>query len=353
MTTTPKQRSESHNKSIKLVEIARLVGGELTGDAEILITGIAGIKEAQEGELTFLANAKYLPFLSQSHASAVLVPHDFSEKTPKAVIRTKDPSKAFTQVIAHFNECRTPRETGIHPTAVIGRSAKLGSEFSVGAHAVIEADVALGDRTTIGAGVFIGRASVIGSDVIIYPNVTLRENTHIGDRVIIHSGTVIGADGFGYETVDGKHVKIPQTGCVRIDEDVEIGANVCIDRGRFGKTWIQKGTKIDNLVQIAHNVVIGENSLIVSQAGISGSSTLGKNVIIAGQAGIVGHVTLGDNVIVGAQTGISKSVPENTVMLGSPAKPIGEQKRLFALIARLPELFKEFSELKKKFSDKK
>ncbi len=177
---------------------------------------------------------------------------------------------------------------------------------------------------------------------------TIREETEIGDRVIIHSGSVIGSDGFGYETVDGNHIKIPQTGSVWIQDDVEIGANVCVDRGRFQKTVIKKGVKIDNLVQIAHNVVIGENSLIISQAGISGSSELGKNVIIAGQAGLVGHITLGDETVVGAGAGVTKSWPAKSIILGSPAKPLSEQKKLFAFISRLPELFKEFAELKKK-----
>jgi UDP-3-O-[3-hydroxymyristoyl] glucosamine N-acyltransferase len=201
----------------------------------------------------------------------------------------------------------------------------------------------------IEAGTFVGPSCRIGRDVRVYPNVTIREETVIGDRVIVHSGTVIGADGFGYETVDGVHVKIPQTGSVLIEDDVEIGANVCIDRGRFQKTWIKKGAKIDNLVQIAHNVTVGENTLLISQSGISGSTELGKNVVLAGQAGLVGHITLGDNVIVGAGAGVTKSVPADTIVLGQPAKPISEQKRLFALINRLPELFREFAEMKKKF----
>lgn len=348
MTTIPKQKSESRTKSLKLVEIARLVGGELTGDAAMAITGVAGIKEAEKGDITFLANARYLSFVSGTRASAILVPKDFSEKTPLSVIRIDDPSKAFTQVVAAFSGPNGSAKAGIHPAAVIDKSVMLGQGVHVGPHAVIEKGAVIGSRSSVEAGVFIGASSVIGEDVHIFPNVSIREGTEIGDRVTIHSGAVIGADGFGYETVNGVHLKIPQTGYVSIEADVEIGANVCIDRGRFGKTWVQKGTKIDNLVQIGHNVVIGPNSLLVSQAGVSGSSTLGKNVILAGQAGIVGHITLGDNVVVGAQAGVSKSVPAGSVVLGSPAKPLTEQKRLFVLIARLPELFKEFAELKKK-----
>jgi UDP-3-O-[3-hydroxymyristoyl] glucosamine N-acyltransferase len=218
----------------------------------------------------------------------------------------------------------------------------------VGPHAVISEGCRIGDRSIIGANVFIGAGCQIGEDVLIYPNVTIREYVEIANRVIIHSGSVIGSDGYGYETVDGEHEKIPHVGSVLIDDDVEIGANVCVDRGRFKKTWIQKGAKIDNLVQIAHNVVIGPNTLIVSQAGISGSTEIGKNVIIAGQAGIVGHITIGDHAIIGAGAGVPKSVPANAVVLGSPAKPIQEQKRLFAYISRLPEIFKDVAALKKK-----
>ncbi len=231
---------------------------------------------------------------------------------------------------------------------MIDTSVKLGKDVSVGPHAVIEKRCVVRDGAVIGAGVFIGHDSVIGSGTRIYPNVTIREASRIGDRVIVHSGTVIGSDGFGYETVDGVHHKTPQTGYVQIDDDVEIGSNVSIDRGRFERTWIGKGSKIDNLVQIAHNVVIGANSIVVSQVGISGSSTLGKNVILAGQVGVVGHIEIGDNTVIGAQSGVTKSIPAGSVVLGSPARPILEEKKLLVLIARLPELFKEWAEFKKK-----
>jgi UDP-3-O-[3-hydroxymyristoyl] glucosamine N-acyltransferase len=235
---------------------------------------------------------------------------------------------------------------------VVDPKAIIGKDVYIGPHAVVETGVRIGDGATIEAGVFVGYKSTIGAGALIYPNVTIREECRIGDRVIIHCGAVIGGDGFGYETVDGKHYKIPHLGTVEIEEDVEIGANVCIDRGRFQKTIIRRGVKIDNLVQVAHNVVIGPDSLIISQAGISGSTELGANVIVAGQAGIVGHITLGDGAIVGAGAGVTKSVPAKTVVLGSPAKPMTEQKRIFALIARLPELFREFAELKKKVEGK-
>ena len=217
-----------------------------------------------------------------------------------------------------------------------------------GPHAVIEAGVGIGDGTVIGANGFVGRSARLGKNCRIYPNVTLRERVELGDRVIIHSGTVIGSDGFGYETAGAQHVKIPQLGSVTLEDDVEIGSNACVDRGRFQNTRIGRGTKIDNLVQVAHNVIIGPDCLIVSQSGISGSTELGKNVVVAGQAGLVGHLTVGDGAVIGARAGVSKSVPAKTVVLGEPARPIGEQRRLFALIAKLPEMFKDLSELKKK-----
>lgn len=345
---TPTRRKDSETpKSLKLEEIAALVGGEVVGDSTLTITGVAGIKEAQKGDITFLSNAKYLPFLGQTQASAVITSKEIVSSA-KPLVRAANPSLAFSKVISFFTPVAAPKAAGVHPSAVVHKSVRLGVGVSIGPHVVVEEGCVIGDHTIIEANTFVGSDCVLGRSVKIYPNVTLREATEIGDQVIIHSGTVIGSDGFGYETLNGAHMKIPQTGSVKIDDEVEIGANVCVDRGRFGKTWIQKGTKIDNLVQIAHNVVIGPNCLIVSQAGISGSTELGKNVVIAGQAGIVGHLKLGDGVVVGAGSGVIKSVPENTVVLGQPAKPIAEQKRLFALISRLPDLFKEFSELKKK-----
>lgn len=348
MIPTPRKNNEVP-KSLKLKDIAEIVGGEVIGDPAIPITGVAGIKEAQEGDITFLSNVKYLPFLRQTQASAVIVEKDVVFDR-KPLVRVANPSLAFTQTLSFFVPAKVSKPRGIHPSAVVDKSVLLGKDVSIGPHAVIEAGVVVGDHSTIEANVFLGEDCLIGRSVWIYPNVTIRERTKIGDRVIVHSGTVIGSDGFGYENVEGVYVKIPQTGFVEIEEDVEIGANVCIDRARFQKTWIKKGTKIDNLVQVAHNVVIGENSLIISQSGISGSSELGKNVVIAGQAGVVGHVTLGDGVILGAASGATKSWPENTILIGSPAKPIAEQKRLIALVSRLPELFKDFLEMKKKLN---
>ncbi len=346
---TPTQRKNSDRpKSLKLQEVAQLVGGELLGDGEVVITGVAGIKDAKKGEITFLSNSKYLPFLEQTQASAVITSKEVVSKT-KSLVRTSNPSSAVSKVISYFHSSESPKPSkGVHPTAVIDASAVLGKDVSVGPHAVIEKGSTIGEGSVIGANTFIGAGSVIGANVWIYPNVTIREKTEIGKNVIIHSGTVIGSDGFGYETVEGEHIKIPHTGTVLIEDDVEIGSNVCIDRGRFQKTRIGHGTKIDNLVQIAHNVVVGSNCLIVSQSGISGSTELGKNVVVAGQVGIVGHVQIGNDVVIGAGSGVTKSIPDQTVVLGSPAKPIQEQKKIYVLTGRLPELFETLAAIKKK-----
>lgn len=346
MTTTPRKNNEAA-KSLKLFEIAQLVHGELVGDRNVVITGVAGIKDAQKGDITFLANAKYLPFLRHTHASAVIVGPEV-ETSDRAFIRSDHPSQAFTQIVSYFTPKAAPIEAGVHPTAIIAKNVHLGPNISVGAYVVLEEGVFVDEGSVLHAHLYVGRDTHIGKNCILYPHVTLREHVKIGDRVIIHSGSVIGSDGFGYETADGRHIKIPQFGSVEIEDDVELGANVCVDRGRFKNTLIKRGTKIDNLVQIAHNVVIGEDCLVVSQVGISGSTELGKRVIVAGQAGLVGHIEVGDDAIIGARSGVSKSVPAGAVMLGEPARPIQEQKRLFAFISRLPELFKEFADIKKK-----
>ena len=345
--TPPTRKNNALRKSITLGEIAELVGGKLTGKSDILITGVAGIKDAKAGDITFLASPKYLPFLKNTQASAVVTGRDV-DSVPAASVQTDNPSVAFTKIVTLFSPAPEKKTPGVHPTAVVHPSAKLGKDVFVGPNVTIDENAVIGAGSSIGAGCYIGSHVELGQEVCLDPNVTVLHDVHIGNRVVIHSGTVIGSEGFGYETVDGVHTRLPHTGIVVIEDEVEIGANVCVDRGRFDKTWIQKGTKIDNLVQIAHNVVIGAGSLIVSQAGISGSTELGRGVILAGQAGLVGHITLGDNVIVGAGAGVTKSVPEKTVVLGSPAKPMAEQKKIFALIARLPDLFKDIADLKKK-----
>src|SRR6266536_313433 len=330
-----------------LQDVAEMSGGELVGDPSLQITGAASLAEATPGEVSFFANRKYIGLLRKTRASADFVPADFADPIPAAQIRVSNPTKAFEQVVLKFAPKPITFALGIHPTAVIDPSAQLGQRVSIQPHVVIEAGARIGDDTIIGAGGYIGHETTIGSSCLIYPRVTIRERSRIGSRVIIHSGAVIGADGFGFEMVDGRQQKIQQFGLVQIDDDVEIGANTTIDRARFGRTWIQQGVKIDNLVQIAHNVVIGKNSVIVAQTGISGSTRVGERVMMGGQVGIVGHLEIGDGTAIGAQSGVSKSLPGG-VWFGSPAVPLGEAKQQIAWIHRLGKLFGRVKEIEKK-----
>jgi UDP-3-O-[3-hydroxymyristoyl] glucosamine N-acyltransferase len=258
---------------------------------------------------------------------------------------------AFVKVVALFRPAKQRHPRGIHPTAIVGKGVQLGRGVCLGAYSVVEEDATIGDGSVIYPRCYIGYASAIGKDTVIYPQVVVRENVTIGNRVIIHSGTVVGSDGFGYVTVEQAHHKIPQVGTVIIEDDVEIGANVAIDRARFDKTVIGSGTKIDNLVHIAHNVTIGKNCLIVAQVGISGSTSVGDNVILAGQVGIVGHIKIGDNAVVLAKSGVSKAVPAGSSVWGYPAKEEGFAKRLNAHLNNLPRLSAEVKELKKKIEE--
>ena len=330
-----------------LEQLATMSGGELAGDPGLKITGAASLAEATAGEISFFSNRKYVGLLRKTRASAVFVPPDFAEPISAAQIRVSMPAKAFEQVVLKFAPKPFTFTPGIHPSAIVDPSAQLGARVSIQPHAVIEAGAKIGDDTIIGAGTYIGHETVIGARCLIYPRVTIRERSCIGSRVIIHSGAVIGADGFGFEMVDGRQEKIQQLGIVQIDDDVEIGANTTIDRARFGRTWIQQGVKIDNLVQLAHNVVIGKNSVIVAQAGISGSTRVGERVTMAGQVGIVGHVEIADGSVIAAQSGVSKSVPGGT-WFGYPAGPIDQVKQQIAWIRSLGKLFARVKEIEKK-----
>jgi UDP-3-O-[3-hydroxymyristoyl] glucosamine N-acyltransferase len=333
-----------------LKEIAQIIEGELVGEANTVITGVCGIEDAGEGDITFVANPRYLPLMAVTRASAIITSFDI-KSAAKPIIRTANPSLAFAKALSLVMPEEIKHPKGIHPTAILGKNVKLGNNVAIGAHAVVEDDCSIADNAIIYPGCFIGQGTTIGSDTLIYANVSIREHVQIGKNVIIHSGTVVGSDGFGFATVNGVHHKIPQVGTVEIGDDVEIGANVAIDRARFAKTVIGRGTKIDNLVQIAHNVVIGENCLIVSQVGISGSTVLGNNVVLAGQVGLVGHIKVGDGAVVAAQSGVSKSIPDGTMMWGYPAKPIAEAKKVNACVQRLPELYKTIAELKKRIQE--
>jgi UDP-3-O-[3-hydroxymyristoyl] glucosamine N-acyltransferase len=324
-----------------------MCGGELVGDPSLQITGASSLAEATPGELSFFTDRKYIGLLRKTRASAIFVPPDFAEPIDAAQIRVSNPTKAFEGVLLKFAPKPITFAPGIHSSAVVDPSAQLGERVSIQPLAVVEPGAKIGDDTIIGAGSYVGHESVIGSACHIYPNVTIRERSRIGSRVIIHSGAVIGADGFGFEMVDGRHQKIQQLGRVQIDDDVEIGANTTVDRARYGRTWIQEGVKIDNLVQIAHNVVIGKNSVIVAQAGISGSTRVGERVTMAGQVGIAGHLEIADGTIIAAQSGVAKSLPGG-VWFGYPAVPFAQAKQQIAWTHRLGKLFARVKEIEKK-----
>lgn len=343
---------------VNLKELARLVNGKVIGDGETVVTGVAGITDAKKGDITFVAHPKYTEKIVQTSASAILLdkPH---EKCSIPIVLVENPKYAFSCIISHFH-VKPYSPKGVNPKAVIGKAVTLGQDVSIHPLAVIEDRAKIGKRVTIYPGVYVGEDSEIGDDCVIYPNVTIMSKISIGKRVIIHSGTVIGSDGYGYVPYKKKHHKIPQVGEVLIEDDVEIGSNVSIDRATMGKTIIKRGTKIDNLVQIAHNVKIGENCIIVAQVGIAGSSELGDSVTLAGQVGVVDNVKVGDNSLVGAQTGVFKDIEPNQQVFGNPFMPYGKFIRTYAIISRLPELRKQLidceerlSELEKQTSKKK
>jgi len=333
--------------TLTLEEVAMMSGGELVGDPAVKITGAASLGEAVPGEITFYSDPRYGPLLRKTRASAVFVPPGFGDSITAAQIRVSNPIKAFEQVVLKFAPKPITFRPGIHPSAIVDASVQLGKRVSIQPYAVIEAGARIGDDTVIGAGSYIGHETVIGAACLIYPQVIIRERSRIGSRVIIHGGAVIGADGFGFEFVENRHKKIPQLGIVQIDDDVEIGANTTLDRARFGRTWIQQGVKIDNLVQVAHNVVIGKHSVVAAQTGISGSTRVGEYVQMAGQVGIVGHVEIADGSMIAAQSGVSKSIPGGT-WFGYPAMPMPEARRQIAWVRRLGKLFERVKEIEKK-----
>ena len=327
--------------AITVQELAVLVGGQfaLPADGAKAIHRGAAIAEADEGDVTFFANAKYLSALKSCRATAAFVPLDFAEDISPVCIRVESPSLAFSKVVEMFAPTPVVFAPGIHPSAVIGRDVSIGQGASIQPFVVIEDGASVGAGSVIGAHSYLGNGASVGKNCLLHPRVTVGERCVVGNRVVLHSGVVLGSDGFGFEFSGGRHVKIPQIGVVQVDDDVEIGANTTIDRARFGRTWIGEGTKIDNLVQIAHNVVIGKHSLVVALTGIAGSVKIGNYVTIAGQVGIVGHIEIGDQAIVAAKSGISKNIAAKEVVWGSPSQPMREAKQQLACIRRLPKLF--------------
>jgi UDP-3-O-[3-hydroxymyristoyl] glucosamine N-acyltransferase len=335
---------------IKLGKLAEVVNGRLAGDGNTPITGIAGIKEAKTGEISFLSHISFQKHLKDSKASAIILGEDMDLQDMKglSVIVVKNPSLAYA-VIADLFDTRGRKGAGeVSSLAFIAKGAKVAKGASIAPYVHIEGGAVIGKNVTLYPFVYIGENVVVGEKTKIYPNVTIYDGVKIGKHVTVHSGTVIGSDGFGYVWDGKKHVKIPQLGTVEIEDEVEIGANVTIDRASLGKTIIKKGTKIDNLVQIAHNVTVGENSIIVSQVGIAGSATIGNNVILAGQTGVRDHVTVGNNVKAGGRTGITKDVPDNMLIMGTPHMPFKEWAKLQGYFNLLPQLFTKVKNMEKK-----
>ncbi len=342
-----------------LEDLARRLQARLVGDGDVVITGVSGIDEAGPSELTFLANPRYFPHLKTTQAAAVIVSPDAEGSRDEqaglarhvALLVHDRPYFAFLQSLRLFHPPPPPPDPGVDRSARIGRRVRLTDGVYVGPNCVIEDDVSLGAGAVILAGSFVGARSVIGAGCMLGPAVTVLNDCVLGDRVRIHPGTVIGADGFGYATYEGRHQKIPQVGGVTIGDDVEIGACCTIDRATMGQTVIGRGTKIDNLVQIAHNVQIGEDCIIVSQVGISGSTKLKDHVTLAGQVGVVGHIEIGAGAVVAAQSGVAKSIAPGAQYFGSPAVELARQKRIIAAMYSLPEQVKTIRAMERRVAE--
>ncbi len=336
--------------SFSTAEIANLIGGEVVGDGRATLESFAPAERARAGDLTFAENEEYFARAEQSAATAIIAEKHFSSAT-KTLIRVPNARVAFARALALFFP--EPKfAAGIHPTAVVAPGAKIDPSAHVGPHCVVGERAELGANAVLQGGDFVGDDSRLGDEVNVFPNVTIYPRTQIGRRVRIHAGTVIGSDGFGYVPDGGVHRKVPQIGNVIIGDDVEIGANVTSDRGALDSTVIGRGTKIDNLVQIAHSVEIGEHSIVIAQVGISGSTKLGNQVILAGQVGIAGHLKIGNQVTITAKSGVMNNIADGEKWMGIPAQPDKEFKRQVIAFRKLPELLKRVAELEKKLGKK-
>ncbi|HEX16707.1 MAG TPA: UDP-3-O-(3-hydroxymyristoyl)glucosamine N-acyltransferase [Deltaproteobacteria bacterium] len=323
-------------------ELAELVGGRVVGDPSVKIKGVASLREASPGEITFVASDKYLEDLKETRASAAIVSRELPISIPLIVV--PNPLLAMAKIMALFWQ-PPPPHPGISDGAWVSPSARIGKDVSIGPFVYVGDEAVIGDKVALYPGVYVGPRVKIGPESILYPNVVLYEGTVVGKRVVIHAGSVIGADGFGYVKEGQRIVKIPQMGIVEIGDEVEIGANCCIDRATFGRTFIGRGVKMDNLIQIGHNVSIGENTIIVAQVGVSGSCEVGRNVTIAGQVGVADHVKIGDGVQISAKAGISRDIPPGEIVGGIPQMPHRRWLRVASLIFRLPDLKRQLDEL--------
>ena len=331
-------------------QIAQLVGGTIQGEPALCITGVNGIKEAKAGDITFARSARYFPQLKETAASAVLAPAPAPD-VDITTICVEQPDVAFFMVLQKFAPEPVHPAPGVHAHAVVAPDAIVGMNISAGPFVCIESGATIGDNVVLYPGVYIGGKCSVCSDTVIYPNVTVREYCEIGTRCIIHAGACIGSDGFGFAPVAGQWHKIPQTGIVCIGDDVEIGSNTAIDRATFGVTRIASGTKIDNLVQIGHNVTIGEHCAIAGMAGIAGSASIGNRVRIGANAGIVGHITVGDDVTVGGRSGVTRSVEAEKVVSGFPAIDHDDQRRVLVAQKRTPEMLRRLAKIERRLNE--
>lgn len=335
-------------KAYTLKFLAELTDSALLGDPNATVTGVAGLERALSNEASFLANKRYLPLLEKTAAGAVFVfPDTPRASSDKNYLLSPHPSRAFQQFVDFLFPPVKSGFTGIHPTACLHESVRVGSGVTIGPYAVLDEGVVIGDESIIGAGSILAPFAQVGKNCLIHPRVVIRERCLIGDRVVIQPGAVIGSCGFGFTSEEGHHEKLHQVGIVVIENDVEIGANTTIDRARFETTLIRQGSKIDNLVQIGHGVRVGKNNLIVAQTGIAGSTETGNQVILAGQVAVAGHLKIADSVIIAGKSGVSKSIPEAGKYGGIPVQPISQYNRSAVYLRRVEELFSRLEALEK------
>ncbi len=325
-------------------QISKITGGQVLGDETLIVTGVSSIENACEGEISFIKNEKFVYKALETNASAIVTHRPISE-TKKTLIVVENPFLSFTKLLNVISTQKQTQPRNIHSSVEISKKQSIGHNISIGANVVIEENSHIGNNVTIYPNTYIGANCIIGDDSIIYPNVTIREDVTIGKRAIIHSNSSIGDDGFGFIQIDGKHVKIPQIGTVEIGDDVEIGSNVTIARAALDKTIIGSGVKIDNHCHVAHNVTIGDNSMLIGYAKLSGGIKIGKNVMIAADASVVDHTVIGDNCIIGAASDVYKDLEPGSVVWGSPAKPVNIEKRIQVIIKKLPEIYNKIKKL--------
>lgn len=335
-------------RSITVGELASAVGAQVTGAADVVISGVSSLEQAKSGDLAYVDGGRFIKAAQASKAAAFVVAQPLPD-LPRPQLVTANPKYVFARLVQQFFTAPY-KARGVAAQITQGTDVLIGPEVSIWPFVTLGDRVKIGARVTLYPGVFIGDDSEVGDDCLLYPNVTVRERCIVGNRVIVHSGTVIGSDGFGYVQEKGLHHKIPQIGTVVIEDDVELGANVTVDRATFGQTLIKRGTKVDNLVQIAHNVTVGEHNILVAQVGIAGSTTLGSHVVVGGQAGLTGHIEIGDRVMIAARSGVNRSLASNQNVSGTPAMPHEISILAHAVIPRLPELRQMVRELLRRVS---